>query len=252
MDPLVVAVVALVGLVVGALINILVVRIPREETLSGWPRCTRCGRSLAWWQVLPVLGWLAQGGRGRCCGKRIAWIFPLVEVLMAGSMLVFAWRYGLGVRFAYLAFVVVVLLLTGAIDWLHRSIYTFFILVPTVIALVVAQFVPGQSFLNAIVGMLVAGVIFIIMFALARFLFPAKSAPFGLGDVYLGMFLGAALGLTHLLVALFYGVVLAGVFSAILVVLKQSGRPNVPEYISYGTFLCIGALAYMLYETVRV
>ena len=63
---------------------------------------------------------------------------------------------------------------------------------------------------------------------------------------YLGIFIGAAVGLTNLLPSLFYGMVMAGIFSAVLIVAKRAGRPNVPEYISYGTFLCLGALGHLV------
>ena len=245
MDPVAIAV-FVAGLLLGTLLNIVIVRLPRERDLGGWPRCTRCGRSLAWWQVVPLVGWLAQGGRGHCCGRRLNWLFPLVELLTAGSLTVFYLRYGFGGAFAYLAFVTVVLLVTGAIDWLHRSIYTFVILGAALIVLLAAQVIPAHSFLNALFGALAAGFVFAIFFVLARALFPGKAAPFGLGDVYLGIFIGAAVGLTRLMPTLFYGILLAGVYSAMVILIRRAGRVEVSEYISYGTFLCLGALGYLL------
>src|SRR5690349_1075446 len=111
-------VVFVAGLLLGGLLNIVIIRLPREEQMAGWPRCTRCGRPLAWWQVLPLLGWLAQGGRGRCCERRLSWLFPLIELLTAGSLLAFYLREGIGSAFFYLTFVTAALLVTGAIDWL--------------------------------------------------------------------------------------------------------------------------------------
>jgi leader peptidase (prepilin peptidase) / N-methyltransferase len=241
-----VVVVFLAGLLLGALLNIVVVRLPRERNMTGWPRCTRCGRPLAAWQLLPVFGWLIQAGRGRCCGRALNWVFPLNE-LIAGTVLALLYaRYGFSASFVYLAFVMVILILTGAIDWLHRSIYTFVILGAALIVLPAASVIPHHSFLNALLGALVAGFVFAIFFALARLLFPRAASPFGLGDVYLGIFIGAAVGLLDLLPALFYGMLLAGVFSAGLLVLRRAGRPNVPQYISYGTFLCLGTLIYVV------
>ena len=236
----------LLGLVLGALVNIAVVRLPRERASSGWPRCTRCGRTLTWWQALPLIGWLAQGGRGRCCGRRLHWIFPLSELLVAAAMALFYLRYGLTIPFLYLTFVALVLVLTGAIDWLHRSIYTFVILGAALVALAASFAIPHHSFLSALLGALLAGFVFAIFFALARLLFPSTAVPFGLGDVYLAIFIGAAVGLLHLMPAIFYGMVLAGVFSVVLLGLRAIGRPNVPQYISYGTFLCLGALGYLM------
>lgn len=236
----------LAGLLLGSLLNVIVIRLPRERSLAGWPRCTRCGRPLAWWQVLPLIGWLAQGGRGRCCGRPLKWLFPLVELISGAALALFYARYGLTVTFFYMAFVAAVLIVTGAIDWLHRSIYTFVILGGALVALLAAPAVTGHSFLNALLGALAAGFVFALFFALARLLFPAASSPFGLGDVYLAIFIGAAVGLTNLMPALLYGMLLAGAFSAALLVLRLAGRRNIPQYISYGTFLCMGALGFLL------
>ncbi|MFO7166872.1 MAG: prepilin peptidase [Chloroflexota bacterium] len=235
-----------IGLCVGSLLNLVVVRLPREGAFGGWPRCTRCGRPLAWWQMLPLVGWLAQRGRGRCCGRPLGWIFPLVELTSGVSLALLYARYGLGAPFFYLAFVAAVLIVTGAIDWLHRFIYTFVILGAALVAVIGAPFVPHHSLLNALLGALVAGFVFAIFFALARAMYPGRSAPFGLGDVYLAIFIGAAVGIVNLMPAIFIGMLLAGLFSAALLLMRRAGWPGVPEYISYGTFLCIGALGYLL------
>jgi leader peptidase (prepilin peptidase)/N-methyltransferase len=246
MDIITTILVFVAGLLLGSLLNIVIVRLPREGKMSGWPRCVRCGRELTLLQLVPVIGWIAQGGKGRCCGRQLNPIFPIVELVVAVVLTLFYVRYGFTSTFYYLTFVTVFLTVTGAIDWLHRSIYTAFVLLPALVALIVASSIPGLGFLNALIGALVAGFAFTLMFILARFLFPAKAAPFGLGDVYLGIFIGAAVGLTNLMIALFYGMLLAGLFSAVLVILKRLGRPNIPEYISYGTFLCVGTVAYLV------
>ena len=237
------------GLVLGGLLNILVVRVPREQQLGGWPRCTRCGQPLAFWQVLPLVGWLSQAGRARCCGKRLHWMFPTVEVLCAAALTVFVLRYGLGARFAFLCFATAVLLLTAAIDWLHRSIYTLFILVPALMTVGVSRWVPQLGLVSSAVGAVFAGFAFLILFMLARILFPGKSAPFGLGDVYLGIFIGAAVGIEHMMPALFYGVFAAGVVAAVILLLRRSGR-STPEYLSYGSFLCIGAIVFLVVQSI--
>ena len=238
--------VAIAGLFLGTLLNIVIIRLPREQSLGGWPHCTRCGRALSWWQLLPLIGWLAQAGRARCCKRSLNPLFLLIELITSASVVIFYRYYGHSAPFWYLVFVAAVLITTGAIDWLHRSIYTFVILGAALVALLATTVVPIHSFRNALVGALVAGFVFAIFFALARVLFPGKTSPFGLGDVYLGIFIGAAVGLTNLMPSLFYGMVMAGLFSAILIVAKRVGRANVPEYISYGTFLCLGALGYLM------
>lgn len=238
--------VALIGLLLGAVLNLIIIRLPREQGFGGWPRCTRCGRHLEWWQMLPLLGWLLQGGRARCCGRRLDMLYPLVDLMTVATLALLYLQHHLNISLVYSAAVAAVLIVTGAIDWQHRLIYTLPTLGATLAAIIVAFAIPFHSLLNALAGLLIAGILFVIFYLLARFLFPAHRAPFGLGDVYLGMFIGAALGLTNLPGALLYGMLLAGVFSAILVAARRIGKRDVPQYISYGTFLCIGALIYLI------
>lgn len=238
-----------VGLVLGTLLNTIIIRLPRERNLFRWPLCcTRTGKPLLLWQLLPVLGWLLQRGRVQD-GRQLHWIFPLVELLTASVLTILYVRYGFSPTFFYLAFVCSGLIITGAIDWLHRLIYTFVIIGSVVVVLigVGGRAIPTVSLSNAIVGLLIAGVGFLLLFLLARLLFPSARSPFGLGDVYLGMFIGASIGLTRLGPALWYGILMAGVVSAGIVFAKHVlRRSNLPTYISYGSYLCLGTIVYIV------
>ncbi|NJO82012.1 MAG: prepilin peptidase [Blastochloris sp.] len=230
------------GLLLGTLLNILIVRLPREQRLLGWPRCTRTGEPLAWWQLLPIVGWLIQRGKA-ADGRSLHWIYPLVELLTALALLRFYQLYGFTPSFFYVSLVAAVLIVTGAIDWLFRFIYTFFILGAALIVLI-AGILVGLNWINLILGALIAGFAFTALYMLARIMFPGKSAPFGLGDVYLAIFIGAAVGVVNLAPSLFYGMLMAGVVSAVILVARRTGCP-MPEYISYGTYLCLGVILFI-------
>lgn len=232
------------GLLLGSLLNVLIIRLPRERRLVGWPHCTRSGERLAWWQLLPVAGWLIQRGRAPD-GRRLHWIFPLVELLTAVTLVLLHQRYGLTAAFWYLGFVCTVLIVTGAIDWLHRFIYTFVILGAALLALVIGP-IAGMNLPSVLLGALVAGASFIAFYLLARMLFPGHAAPFGLGDVYLGVFIGAAVGLGHLASALFYGMLMAGIVALVIVFGRHLFKRDMPTYISYGSYLCLGVIVYVV------
>jgi leader peptidase (prepilin peptidase)/N-methyltransferase len=236
-----------VGLFLGTLINFVIVRLPRERDLLRWPpRCTRTGEPLALWQLLPLAGWLLQRGRARD-GRRLHWIYPLVELLTALVLALLYQQHGFAAMFFYLAFVCVVLILTGAIDWLHRWIYTFVMLGSAAVVLLLNIAIGFLHPLDSLSGAVAAGIVFILLWFLGRLLFPATSVPFGMGDVYLGIFIGAAVGLVNLGAAVLYGVFMAGFVAALLVAAKHLfGRKDVPQYISYGSYLCLGAVVYIV------
>jgi leader peptidase (prepilin peptidase)/N-methyltransferase len=235
-----------IGLLLGTLLNVLIIRLPRERRLLGWPRCTRTGEPLAWWQLLPVVGWLLQRGQASN-GRRLHWVYPLIELLTASMLALLFARYGFSATFVYLLFVCAVLIVTGTIDFLYRFIYTFFILGAAVVALIASVAVPFVTLRASALGALAAGIAFLVFFLLAQLLFPGKAAPFGLGDVYLGIFIGAALGLRQLLPALLYGMLIAGAV-ALLIIVVRLFRVRTPEYIAYGTYLCLGVLLYLVVE----
>lgn len=78
---------ALLGACVGSFLNVVIYRLPQEDparrSLGGRSHCPHCGAQIRWFDNLPVLGWVLLRGRGRCCGQRIAFRYPLVELLTA-------------------------------------------------------------------------------------------------------------------------------------------------------------------------
>lgn len=59
----------LLGLLVGSFLTVVVARLGTGETiLLGRSHCPHCARNLRWYELLPVLSYLAQGGQCRSCG----------------------------------------------------------------------------------------------------------------------------------------------------------------------------------------
>ncbi len=78
------ALVVALGLVTGSFLNVCIYRLPRKESMV-WPgsRCGSCGRSLAWFENVPVLSWVLLGGRCRSCRAPISLMYPAVELVTA-------------------------------------------------------------------------------------------------------------------------------------------------------------------------
>ncbi|WP_292655793.1 A24 family peptidase [Nitratifractor sp.] len=72
----------LLGLIVGSFLNVVIHRTPRGENIA-WPgsHCPKCGESLRWHHNVPLLSWLALGGRCAFCREPISKRYPLVELL---------------------------------------------------------------------------------------------------------------------------------------------------------------------------
>ena len=71
-ETITLVVLALIGASIGSFLNVCIYRLPRRESLV-WPasHCTSCGRTLSWYENMPIIGWLVLRGRCRTCGERI-------------------------------------------------------------------------------------------------------------------------------------------------------------------------------------
>ncbi len=71
----------LLGLAFGSFLNVCLSRWPEGESIVN-PRshCRSCGRTLKWWENVPLVSWLALRGRCLSCKARISWRYPLVEL----------------------------------------------------------------------------------------------------------------------------------------------------------------------------
>jgi leader peptidase (prepilin peptidase)/N-methyltransferase len=83
----------LLGLAFGSFLNVCLSRWPAGESIVH-PRshCRQCGRTLAWWENVPLLSWLALRGRCRTCRAWIGWRYPLVELAVGGLWAISAWQ----------------------------------------------------------------------------------------------------------------------------------------------------------------
>ena len=80
------------GASVGSFVNVVAGRWPRGQDFVSPPsRCETCGRSLSWFENVPIVSWLALRGRCRTCGVRIGsrhlWV-ELGAALLFGATVV--------------------------------------------------------------------------------------------------------------------------------------------------------------------
>jgi len=76
---------ALIGMALGSFLNVAISRLPRGESIIH-PRshCPACGRELFWWENIPVVSYIALGGKCRTCRASIG-IRHLVMEAVTGA-----------------------------------------------------------------------------------------------------------------------------------------------------------------------
>jgi leader peptidase (prepilin peptidase)/N-methyltransferase len=237
MTPVVVLVFALAGLMIGSFLNVCIYRLPRRESIV-WPasRCTSCNRPLAWFENVPVIGWLALRGRCRTCGSRISAIYPLVElttgVVFAGGALVYGLSPLLFVRLAFASALIVLFV----IDLQHRILPNVITLPGIAVGFAASLFLP-PGWLSSLIGIVTGGG---ILFAIAEAYYRLRGIEgLGMGDVKMLAMIGAVLGWPLMLLTL---VLASFVGSLVGLGLMASGRGGMQAALPFGTFLALGAL----------
>lgn len=96
---------AVVGLIVGSFLNVVVYRVPRGLSVVE-PRsfCPRCHTPVQPFDNVPVVSWVALGGRCRQCREPISVRYPLVELTTGIVFALVGW--GLGPHWAVPGFCV--------------------------------------------------------------------------------------------------------------------------------------------------
>lgn len=78
------------GACVGSFLNVVVWRLPRNESLVTPPsHCPRCNTRLSWRDNIPIFGWLLLRGKCRYCKEPISIRYPLIEFVTGALFVVY-------------------------------------------------------------------------------------------------------------------------------------------------------------------
>lgn len=241
---------AVAGLIVGSFLNVVIHRLPRDESLiRPGSCCPNCQRPIRFYENIPLLSYLALRGKCSGCHKPIAIRYPVVEALTALLFVATAMRFG----FTPLLFLrdwpfVALLVAITFIDFDHRIIPNELSLGGLVLGLATSYWTQDLGILGSVSGAALGFVIF-YGFAWSYEHFTGRVG-LGGGDIKLLAMLGAFLGpegvFTTILVSSILGSVL-GLLYGRLSKQSQVMRTTIP----FGPFLVLGALyAYLLGEYV--
>jgi leader peptidase (prepilin peptidase)/N-methyltransferase len=263
----------LVGLAFGSFLNVCLSRWPKGESVVK-PRshCLHCERALPWWENVPLVSWLALGGRCRGCRAWIGWRYPLVELAVGALWAFDFWQLpgpllidasslpaslyaalGFALADAVFYWLLIALAVLDAEnlwlpDWITLPGIALGILFTD---LVVTLFgTPGSmkdaathAALSSLLSILAAaGLILLIrwLYWLIR-----RREGIGLGDAKLMALLAAWLGLPGALLAFGLGVVLGAGAALALLALPKSQTETESwglRKLPLGTFLCVGGI----------
>jgi leader peptidase (prepilin peptidase)/N-methyltransferase len=252
------------GLVIGSFLNVCILRLPQEVSISRpRSRCPQCKELIPWYDNVPILSYVVLGARCRYCKAKISARYPLVEGLNGVVSVLLYLKYGLGAEwFIYLGFSGALLVL-AFIDLDHRILPDPITLNGIWIGLVASVYLAQPSPLVArllglagvetsnprmialmasVLGIIVGGgLLWGVAEAYLRF---RGIEGLGFGDVKMMAMVGAFLGAPLTLLTIMLGSLIGSVIGLAFIRLASKSR----EYeLPFGTFLSLAGIVSVLY-----
>lgn len=241
-DPISIIFFAILGSSIGSFLNVLADH-PSLKTLWRRSRCEGCKRDLRAFELVPVISFCALRGACARCGSRIPLRYPMVEAFVGLLFVLCAIHASESAgglwSFVLLSDVVAVSVLTVTFltDALRQEVNPSLLLGGT-IAVAVLGVLSGASILHLTVGMVLGGGFFAAQHAVSR------GRWVGLGDAWVGLFVGALVGFPMI------GVVLIGSYICGAIValgLLARGSHTKESRLAFGPFLAAVGLAVLFF-----
>jgi leader peptidase (prepilin peptidase)/N-methyltransferase len=241
----------LLGFIIGFFINLAANSLPENRRLEN-PHCHACGgpRALIAWSA--IIAWLSGNQDCDYCGRRILQREIVLEVLIIMASILLFFTNSSTMRWLLELATVSIFLLILIIDLEHRLILHVVSIPAAIYFAIIGSVDPELGFSRTLVGGIVGFGFFLLLYILGA-LFAnwagkrrgeeIDEVAFGFGDVMLALVIGLAIGFPGVIWALLQGILLAGFFSLLyLVVMAIRKRYEAYTAIPYGPFLIIGAL----------
>ena len=268
----------ILGLAVGSFLNVLIDRIPNDESpFAGRSYCDKCKKTLKWYDMVPVLSFLILKGKCRYCRAHISFYYPLVE-LITGIMFVLMYQFtihnsqftsstieqfsNLTINYLYYLFILSSFIVIFFTD-LKYGIIPDKIVYPAIIISFFFLFFTSKEFLQLRSGQawlsfplqsttlgvdqlatlgVVANRFLSALTSFAFFLILyliTKGKGMGFGDVKLAFLLGLVLGFPKIIVALYLAFLTGALAGSILIVWRKK---KLKSSIPFGPFLILGSI----------
>jgi len=197
-------------------------------------RCDSCGRSLFWWENIPLFSFVFLKGKCRSCHSPIPFWYPLLEgtvgVVFLGTFLF--WQKNFSFQPWLLPFFFLTalgLVFVAFFDGRNQIIPDEVILFLSVCSFPLFLFHPLSSLVAALTG---GGALFFL-----HWLTGGKGM--GWGDVKFALFMGIFLGFPQILLAFYLAFLTGGIWSVIMILRKKAKKK---QRIAFGPFLVLGTI----------
>jgi leader peptidase (prepilin peptidase)/N-methyltransferase len=256
MSPSALVILFAFGLAIGSFLNVVATRYDGEHFLfgtkliGGRSHCTHCKKTLRWFELVPLLSFLIQGGRCRRCKARLSVQYPVIELIsgivfvsvplalgvgapMGAATVAVAPIIAAALWIAILEALLVMSLVDVRLGIIPDEINIFLGVAGIALAIFSAGSAGGQEgvVLAKIIGAAVAGVFFTLLIAVTR------SKGMGVGDLKLAIPLGLIFGWPDIVLVLMLSFVI-GAIAGLFAIAR--GKNTIKGTLPFGPFLALG------------
>lgn len=231
--------VTILGLIIGSFLNVVICRLhTNQPVVIGRSKCVFCHTDLKAADMIPLFSFLFLRGHCRHCGKKLSWQYPLVEFATAAIFAILAARFSFQLSWPLVSawFFSSVFIVIGVYDFKHFLILDK-IVFPSLLLAFVFAFFQGY-FWSAVFGAAAASGFFFLQY------FLSSGRWIGLGDVKLGLLLGAVTGFPGIVLVLFLAYFLGALFGLALII---TGKKHFSSKLPFGSFLAFSAIINISY-----
>ena len=226
------------GLVFGSFYNVCIYRIPRQENIAFPPsHCANCNKELKAYELIPVISYLALGGKCRGCKQKISFIYPLIELITGFIFLGMYINFGISINTFKYIILFSILLIEAVIDIKTKEVYFSVSLVGFLFGIIfsIIEIINGKPIIEGVLSILIPLIIVGIIYLLAK-----RFDGFGAGDLEVYLFIALYLSPILMGLTIMFSIIIGGVFAIILLLMgkRKVLIPFVP-FISIGTLISV-------------
>ncbi len=222
----------LYGIVIGSFLNVCIYRIPRgEDLIRVSSHCTSCGYRLKWYDLFPIVSFLALGGKCRKCKEKISCQYPIIEAVNGGLYVLIFCVNGWEVQSVIYCLMASALLVLSVIDFRTYEI-PFGINVFIFILGCINLGLDWADWKNYLIGFFAVSAFLYLLYLLT------KGRAIGGGDIKLMAAAGMLLGWKKIILAFVLGCILGSVIHLVRMrVTKAEHVLAMGPYLSAGIFI---------------
>lgn len=194
MDIIIAIYIFIIGTIMGSFFNVVAHRLSNNESIiKPGSHCENCNHLLKWYELIPIISFLIQGGKCRQCHTQLSWWYPLIEII-TGLFYLFSYLYfGLSYDFFISLVISSVLVITCITDFNYLIILDEPLIVGSILIIII-KFLQG-GIIDTLIAIL-SGLLLFFFMLLVKILGDKafKRESLGGGDIKLSFFIGLSLG----------------------------------------------------------